>query len=174
MAVSPIVIKAIATAATDKRTWQAIAVVIAAILTPIIIAVMMICALFSGTETANNNLLDYSFAGTEIPKEFTDEQREAIEDMVDWLEILDNKIENSRGSLDNELVRAAFYCLNFGGSLGKDFDFDIFCECFENVDYEQLETALQNVSDQFPQYEITGKIVYSIEKVYEYLTGEAA
>ena len=63
MAVSPVVIKAVITAATDKRTWKALAILIAAILSPIIIVVMMIAAMFSGVESANNDLLDYSFVG---------------------------------------------------------------------------------------------------------------
>ena len=72
------------------------------------------------------------------------------------------------------MVRAAFYCLNFGGELGEDFDFGQFCDCFDGLSFEQLDTALQNVTEKFPQYEITGNIAYSIPKVYEYLNGEAA
>lgn len=65
MAVSPVVIKAIVTAATDKRTWKAVAVLIAAILMPIIIVILMIISIFSGVESANKNLLDYSFFNAE-------------------------------------------------------------------------------------------------------------
>ena len=40
MAVSPVVIKAIITAATDKRTWKAVVVLITAVLMPIIIVIL--------------------------------------------------------------------------------------------------------------------------------------
>ncbi len=59
---------------------------------PIILFILMIAAMFSGVETANNNLLDYSFAGASIPAEFTEEQRGAIEDMREWLGELDEII----------------------------------------------------------------------------------
>ena len=177
MAVSPVVIKAIVTAATDKRTWKALAILLAAIFMPLILLILMIAGMISGVESANNNLLDYSFAGAAMPSEFTDEQRGAIEDMREWLgelnDIISEKENDEECSLDGDMVRAAFYCLNFGGELGEDFDFGQFCDCFDWLSLEQLDTALQNVSERFPQYEITGNIAYSIPKVYEYLNGEA-
>lgn len=176
MAVSPAVIKAIATAATDKRTWKVVGIIIAIILLPFILLIMMIAGMISGVESANNKLLDYSFAGTAMPNNFTDEQRGVIEDMREWLSELDGiiseKEDDEECSLDGNMVRAAFYCLNFGGELDKeDFNYGTFCECFDGLSFEQLDTALQNVSEKFPQYIITENIEYSIPKVYEYLNG---
>lgn len=175
MAVSPAVIKAIATAATDKRTWKILAILLAAIFMPLILLILMIAAMFSGVETANNDLLDYSFAGTSMPSEFTDEQRGVIENMREWLGELDGiiseKENNEDCSLDGNMVRATFYCLNFGGELGNNFDYEAFCECFDGLSFEQLAAALQKVSEEFPQYIITENIEYSIPKVYEYLNG---
>jgi len=173
MAVPPIVIKLALTAATDKRFRKVVAIIITAILMPIILFILMIAAMFSGVETANNNLLDYSFAGVSIPAEFTEEQRGAIEDMRDWLgeldEIIAEKEDDEECSLDENMVRAAFYCLNFGGELDEDFNFEVFCECFEDTKYGELEAALKAVLEEFPQYEINENLIYSIGKVYEYL-----
>jgi len=175
MAVSPVVIKAIVTAATDKRTWKALAILLAAIFMPLILLILMIAAMFSGVESANNDLLDYSFVGTAMPSEFTDEQRGMIENMRNWLgeldEIISEKENNEECSLDENMVRAAFYCLNFGAELDEEFDYGAFCDCFDGLTFEQLETALQNVLERFPQYLITENIEYSIPKVYEYLNG---
>lgn len=175
MAVSPVVIKAVVTAATDKRTWKVIAIIIAVILLSFILLILMIAGMVSGVESANNDLLDYSFVGTAMPDNFTDEQRVVIEDMRDWLgeldEIISEKENNEDCSLDGNMVRAAFYCLNFGGELDENFDYAAFCGCFNGLSFEQLETALQNVSEKFPQYIITRNIEYSIPKVYEYLNG---
>lgn len=175
MAVSPVVIKAIVTAATDKRTWKVLAILLAAIFMPLVLLIFMIAAMFSGVETANNDLLDYSFVGTSMPSEFTDEQRGVIEDMREWLgeldKIISEKENNEDCSLDRNMVRAAFYCLNFGGELAEEFDYEAFCDCFDELSFEQLKTALQNVSEEFPQYIITENIEYSIPKVYEYLNG---
>lgn len=175
MAVSPVVIKAVVTAATDKRTWKVVGIIIAVILLPFILLIMMIAGMVSGVETANNELLDYSFAGTAMLDNFTDEQRRVIEDMREWLgeldEIISEKENNEDCSLDRNMVKAAFYCLNFGGELDEKFDYEAFCNCFDGLTIGQLETALQNVSKEFPQYIITGNIEYSIPKVYEYLNG---
>ncbi len=176
MAVSPVVIKAIVTAATDKRTWKVVGIIIAVILLPFILLIMMIAGMVSGVESANNELLDYSFVGTAMPNNFTDEQRGVIEDMRDWLGELNNiiseKENNEDCSLDGNMVRAAFYCLNFGAELDEDFNYGAFCDCFDELTIEQLDMALQNVSEHFPQYIITENIVYSIPKVYEYLNGK--
>ena len=175
MAVSPAVIKAIITAATDKRVWKIVGIVIAAVLMPFIIVILMICALVSGTENANQSLLDYSFKDVSISQDFTDEQKNVIEDMREWLgelnDIISEKENDGEYSLDGDMVRAVFYCLNFGEELDEDFDYEMFCQCFEDIGIEQLETALQNVSEKFPQYEITESHIEMIEKVYEYLNG---
>lgn len=173
MAVSPVVIKTVVTAATDKRTWKVLAILLAAIFMPLILLILMIAAMFSGVETANNTLLDCSFSGAKIPDNFTVEQRFAVENMKNWLgeldKIISEKENNEDCSLDENMVRAAFYCLNFGGELDEKFDYGTFCGCFEGLTVEQLKTALQNVSEKFPQYEITAYLSCGIAKVYEYL-----
>ena len=176
MAVSPVVIKAIVTAATDKRTWKALAILLAAIFMPLILLILMIAGMFSGVESANNDLLDYCFKGSSISQEFTDEQQEIIDNMRSWLgeldEIIIEKENNDEdSSLDGNMVRAAFYCLNFSGELGEDFDYEQFCECFDGLSFYQLETALQVVSEKFPQYEMTGNAAQYIKTVYDYLNG---
>lgn len=176
MAVSPAVIKLIITAATDKRTWKVIAIIIATLLLPLILLILLLAGMVSGVETANNNLLDYSFKGVSISQEFNDEQREAVENMREWLGELDENIAEKENdeehSLDGNMVRAVFYCLNFGGELDEDFDYETLCKCFDGLTFGQLETALRNISEQFPQYEITGNIYQYIQNVYEYLNGE--
>lgn len=176
MAVSPTVIKLLVTAATDKRIWKAVAIVITAIFMPLILLILMIAGMVSGVESANNDLLDYSFTSTKMPSDFTEEQQEIIENMRSWLGELDEVIaekenEDEDSSLDGNMVRAAFYCLNFGGELDEEFDYGQFCECFDGLAFEQLETALQAVSEKFPQYKITGNAAYYIQTVYDYLNG---
>ena len=171
MAVPVVVLKAVATAATNKKGRNVLAVLIAAILMPIIIVILMICALVSGTENANQNLLDYSFKGVSISQDFTDEQRGAIENMREWLKKLNTEItDNEEYSLDGDMVRAVFYCLQFGTEIAADFDYDSFCKCFDRLAMEQLDEALQNISEKFPQYSITENQETAIQNVYLYLT----
>ena len=157
MAVPVVVVKVIATAATDKNVQKIIAVIIAALLMPLLIVILMICALVSGTENANQSLLDYSFKDVPISQDFNDEQREVVENMRDWLAELDEVIAENENeySLDGDMVKAVFYCLQFGAEIAEDFDFDSFCECFDGLMIMQLDEALQNISEKFPQYKIT-------------------
>lgn len=172
MAVPVVVLKAVATAATSKKGRNVLAVLIAAILMPIIIVILMICALISGTENANQNLLDYSFKDVSISQDFTDEQRGAIENMREWLAELDTAIADNeeKYSLDGDMVRAVFYCLQFGTEIATNFDYDSFCKCFDGLTMEQLDEALQNISEKFPQYSITENQETAIQNVYLYLT----
>lgn len=172
MAVPVVVLKAVATAATSKKGRNVIAVLIAALLMPIIIVILMICALVSGTESANQSLLDYSFKGVSISQDFNDEQRDAIENMRDWLAELDTAIAENEDeySLDGDMVRAVFYCLQFGKDIVADFDYDGFCECFDGLTMEQLDEALQNISEKFTQYYITDNLKTAVQNVYLYLT----
>lgn len=175
MAISPVILKKLVAAALDERARKAAAIMTTSCLMPVILLILMIASAFSETNAKNKELLDYSFAGASLPSGISDEQRAVIKNMRSRLGELDGAIDQfDGGSIDENMVKAAFYCLNFGGELDDDFDYRAFCNCFDGLTIEQLETALQNVSEEFPQYEITDNISYSIRKVYEYLNGEAA
>ncbi len=173
MAVPIVVLKALVLGATDKKARNIFAIIIAAILVPFITVILIVLSLFGNLESANNSLLDYSFTDTEIPADFNDEQRTAIENMRQWLSELDAVIaEKEENSLDGNMVRAVFYSLRFGAEVPENediFDYERFCNCFEGLTAEQLDTALDNVSSNFPQYEITENHRAMIQKVYKYL-----
>ena len=171
MAVPVVVAKVIATAATDKNVQKIVAVIIAALLMPLLIVILMICSLISGTESANQSLLDYSFKGVSISQDLTDEQRGAVEDMRNWLAELDEIIAEKENeySLDEDMVKAVFYCLQFGAEIAEAFDYDSFCECFDGLTMNQLDVALQNISEKFPQYGITENHKTAVQNVYKYL-----
>lgn len=176
MAVPIVVVKALVLGATDKKTRNIFAIIIAAILVPFITVILIVLSLFGNLESANNSLLDYSFTDAEIPADLNEEQRTAIENMRQWLSELDAVIaEKEENSLDGNMVRAVFYSLKFGEEVPENediFDYERFCNCFEGLTAEQLDTALDNVSANFPQYEITENHKAMIQKVYEYLKGK--
>lgn len=180
MAVPIVVLKALVLGATDKKARNIVAIIIAAILVPFITVILIVLSLFGNLESANNSLLDYSFTDTEIPADFNEEQRTAIENMRQWLSELDAVIaEKEENSLDGNMVRAVFYSLQFGEKISENedtgeniFDYERFCNCFEGLTAEQLDTALDNVSSNFPQYKITENHKAMIKKVYEYLKGK--
>jgi len=59
-------VKAAITAATDKRTRQAVGVIIAALLAPAILIVVVIVSLLSAAANHNNAAIDLSFNGGAI------------------------------------------------------------------------------------------------------------
>lgn len=177
MAVPVIVVKALLLGATDKKTRNIFAIIIAAILVPFIAIILIILSFFGNLESANNSLLDYSFTDIKIPENFNVEQRTTIENMREQLAELDIVIaEKEENSLDGNMVRAVFYSLEFGAETPEEneniFDYERFCNCFEGLIFEQLDTALNNISDNFPQYEITENHKAMIQNVYEYLKGK--
>ena len=100
------------------------------------------------------------------------QQRDAIENMRDWLAELDTAIaeKEEEYSLYGNMVRAVFYCLQFGKDIAADFDYDSFFECFDGLTMERLDEALQNISEKFPQYSIMENQKTAIQNVYLYLT----
>ena len=171
MAVPPIVIKAIATAATDKRTWEFVAMLIAAVFLPVILCVMSVVILVTGAESSSVSLLEYSFNSEEIPSGISEEQRQAVENMRLWLVELDEEITEypDIGSLDVNLVRAVFYCVNIGGEAVVAQPYADFLSCFEEKTAEDLSEISEDISEQFPEITISENQLSSIRKVYDFL-----
>jgi cytochrome c oxidase subunit IV len=61
-----LIARAAIAAATDKRTWKVIGVLIAALLTPVILIVVVILSLLSATANHNNAAIDLAFHGGAI------------------------------------------------------------------------------------------------------------
>ncbi len=154
-------------AATDKRTWKIIGVIIAALLTPLIMVVVII-SLVSGAANHNNAAIDLSFHGGAIPSQIPGEYADHIRDMRDSFSELDNAIEDinielESGSLDEVRVKAIFYSLFFGAdnaSMDSD-DYSKFVECF--VSYE-----IQYDKGTDTSYTVT-ILITSLRKIYSNL-----
>jgi hypothetical protein len=135
-------VKATIAAATDKRTWKAVGVVIAAILTPFILIIVMIMSLLSGTADHNNSAVDLSFHGGSISSQVPDEYRQYIEDMRGSFFDLDGAVSeitpmNESGSIDSTRMKSIFYSLYFGAENLRmnSSDYRAFADCF--VRYEE-------------------------------------
>ena len=112
---NPALIKAAVMLATDKRTWKALAVLLAAILTPFILIVIVICSLLSGTARHNNTAVELTFYGGDLPITMPGEYRDYITEMRACFSSLDSAIADVEsemedgGSLDSNRVKAVFY-----------------------------------------------------------------
>lgn len=115
---NPILIKA-ALLAADKRTWKGAAVAVAAILTPFLLLVAVICSMLQGTANHNNAAVRLTFQGGNIPVTMPGEYKTYIQEMRSCFSKLDSAIsvveaEMEGGSLDSVRVKAVFYVLYFG------------------------------------------------------------
>jgi cell wall-associated NlpC family hydrolase len=135
-------VKAAIAAATDKRTWKAAGVVIAAILTPFILIIVMIMSLLSGTAEHNNSAVDLTFHGGSISSQVPAEYRQYIEDMRGSFSDLDSAVSEitpmiESGSIDTTRMKAIFYALFFGAEHLRmnASDYRAFADCF--VRYEE-------------------------------------
>ena len=117
---NPALIKAAVVLLTDKRTWKAIGVVVAAILTPFLLLVVIICSMLSGTANHNNAAVELTFYGGSLPITMPSEYKDYITEMRDCFSSLDGAIATVEGmmedgdSLDSNRIKAVFYALNFG------------------------------------------------------------
>ena len=117
---NPALIKAAVMLLTDKRTWKAIGVVIAAVLTPFILIIIMVGAMLYGTASHNNAAVELTFYGGSIPITMPGEYRDYITEMRSCFSSLDGAIAaveemmEDGDSLDSNRIKAVFYALNFG------------------------------------------------------------
>jgi murein DD-endopeptidase MepM/ murein hydrolase activator NlpD len=142
-------VKAAVEAATDKRTWKVLGVLIAAILTPFILIVVMIVSLLSATADHNNAAIDLCFNGGAISSQMPEDYAAYIRDMQDSFAMLDTVISGisllvEGGSIDSTRVKAIFYSLFFGAeNLQMDSsDYRAFADCF--VRYETRTRTVDN------------------------------
>ncbi len=120
--VAALAAKAALVLATDKRTWKAVGVIIAAALTPFIIIIVCILSLVSGTANHNNAALNLTFNGGTIPATMPAEYQTYINEMRSCFTALEgaeaeigSECEWEDGAvLDMVRVKAVFYALYFG------------------------------------------------------------
>lgn len=143
-------VKAAVAVATDKRTWKAVGVVIASILTPIILIVVMISSILSAGSDHNKAAIDLAFNGGSIPSAMPAEYASHIRDMSDCFAVLDEAISEAEammegGSLDNIRIKSIFYSLNFGAVnlTLSTAEARAFVDCF--VAYEERTQTVDGV-----------------------------
>jgi|GEM_PF-1838285 len=177
MAAGAIIAKVAGAVLSNEKGRELVLVLITAILMPIILLLLVWIPLLSGTADANVTLVDCCFNGAAIPAEFTEEQCETIEYMRTQLDSIDKIIADKENAADYDtnMVKAVFYCLQFGAEPSEDdeeFDLELFCDCFKGISYPEIEQAYENISENFPDLEVTDNVKMGVENIYKYLTEE--
>lgn len=172
-------VKATIAAATDKRTWKVIGVVIASILTPIILTVVMIMSILSGGSDHNKAAIDLCFNGGSISTAIPAEYATHIRDMSNSFAVLDEAISEAEarmegGALDHIRIKSIFYSLNFGTenlSLSAS-EARAFVDCFlayEDSDGYDIPASLETTYERLSLSGITVTVEAkaNAQKIYE-------
>lgn len=168
-------VKAAIAAASDKRTWKAVGVLIAAVLTPFILIIVMIMSLLSGTAQHNDSAVDLVFNGGSISAQVPAEYRQYIEDMRNSFSALDGAVSEitpqiESGSVDATRVKSIFYSLYFGAEnlrMDKN-DYRKFADAF--VRYEKRTRTATDKDGNKTQKTYTVAVPLSdLNKIYENL-----
>lgn len=141
-------VKAAAAVLSDEKTRKRAGWVIAAILSPILVPVVLICAMLSGSADHNNTALYLSWYGGDLSASIPAEYRGHIEEMRASFALLDSTIAEVDGqmeggdSLDSTRVKAVFYALYFGEDSPGSRAHQAFVDCF--VTYEERTREVDN------------------------------
>lgn len=141
-------VKAATAALSDERLRKTIGWIIAAILSPLILLLVIIASLLSGTANHNNTAVGLCFEGGIISGNVPESYRGYIEDMRSSFTLLDGSIASINAemedgdSLDSTRVKAIFYALFFGADSPSKKDHRRFVESF--VTYEQRTRTVEN------------------------------
>lgn len=172
MANPALIAKAIAMALSDERLRKGIGWTIAAILSPFIVIIAILCGMLSGAANHNVSALELCFHGGTITGSVPAEYRSHIECMRSSFDVLDSAIgeinsETESGqSLDGVQVKSVFYSLYFGESQPTTAASKKFADCF--VKYE--ERTKTEINDDGTTSESTYTVAVPIKdlsKVYQ-------
>lgn len=140
--------KAAAAALSDERMRKTIGWTVAAVLSPLILMIVLICSLLSGTANHNNTAVELCFHGGAIPGSMPADYREYIGDMRQSFTLIDSAIATVNAqmedgdSLDAYRVKAIFYSLFFGAESPSRLEHRKYVDCF--VAYEERTRTVEN------------------------------
>jgi hypothetical protein len=133
--------KIAASVLANDKLRKTVGWIIAAVLSPLILLLVIVCSLMSGGADHNAAALDLSYYGGMIAGSVPEAYRQHITDMQNSLAIVDSEVarvnamaENGSG-LDSHRVKAVFYSLYFGAENPTAVGIGNFVDCF--VSYEQ-------------------------------------
>jgi len=133
--------KIAATVLTNDKLRKTAGWIIAAVLSPLIVLLVIVCSFMSGGADHNIEALDLSYYGGMIAGSVPEAYRQHIVDMQNSLAIVDSEISSVNAmaeggnGLDSHRVKAIFYSLYFGAENPTVVGIGRFVDCF--VSYEQ-------------------------------------
>ena len=133
---------------SEERNRKGIGWIIAAVLSPVVVLLALLCSLGSGASSHNASVVELCFNGGALPPDTPAEYAAHIESMRNSFALLDaciatiNEIAEEGESLDDIRVKAIFYALYFGAdSLG---DAQTFADCFATYEERTRTVTITN------------------------------
>jgi len=164
--------KAVISALSDEKLRKGIGWIIVAIVSPIILIIVILCGLLSGTSDHNNNALELSFFEGNIPTSIPEEYQGQIEDMRGSFSVIDEKIEKVNNqmeggdSLDSIRVKAIFYSLYFASDQPYGVDQERYIDCF--VTYEERTRTITDIDGNETEENYTVTVpIRSLTEIYK-------
>lgn len=152
-------VKAAIAILSNEEARKKVGWVIVAILSPLIVLVVLLCSVLSGTSEHNVSAVELCFYGGTISSSATPEYRGYIEDMRNSFAQLDEVIAEINSqcedgkSLDVIRVKAIFYALYFAAEQPDADGIRAFADCF--VDYEERTRTVTTTDGEGNQIETT-------------------
>ena len=140
--------KAAAAVLSDERTRKTVGWGIAAILSPFILIIVLVCSLLSGTTNHNNTAVELCFHGGVISGSMPADYGEYIGDMRQSFTLIDGAIATVNAemedsdNLDDYRVKAIFYSLFFGAESPSRLEHRKYVDCFAT--YEEHTRIAEN------------------------------
>lgn len=128
-------------ALSDERVRKKLGWIIAAILSPFILILVLICSMLSGTASHNNSAMELCFNGGGAAVSMPAEYKKYIGDMRNSFVLIDEAVNSVNAqmegddSLDSYRVKSIFYSLFFGSESPSRMEHKEYVECF--VTYEE-------------------------------------
>lgn len=172
-----VIAKAAISVLADERLRKGISWTIAAILSPFILIILILCGLLSGTASHNNNALYLSFNEASISGNIPEEYKGHIEDMRRSFLILDGKIEevNSQiedgNSLDSIRVKAIFYSMYFGENHPSRVSQGKYIDCFVTYE-ERTRTITDSEGNEYEEIYIVAIPITNLSEIYRNIESE--
>ena len=159
---------------SNERGRKAVGWIIAAVLSPLILTVAILCSIGTGGEAHNKAAISASFYGASYTEQVPKEYREHVADMQTAFSRLDSAIQTVNesaedGGLDATRVKAVFYALCFGADAPSRREATPIVGCFYTV---ETRTRIVEVTDDetgettTEEEEYTVNVPVSMETAY--------
>lgn len=128
--------------------------VIVAILSPLIVLVVLLCAILSGTSQHN-----VSASATPEYRRYIEDMRNSFAQLDEVIAEINNQCEDGK-SLDDTRVKAIFYALYFAAEQPDTDGIHAFADCF--VDYEERTRTVTTTDEEGNEVETTETYMVAI------------